>query len=384
VAEAWGDDAMPEAELDFQEFVSHWVSKRRAAGAEHSQNDDDSDDDDLQTRLFELANAPAVTYRCQGGQHITVRQYRTAKVHTGGIVWETAFLLALFLEQQQQQRRQQQQQKRQQAAASSSVGARHVLEVGAGCGLLGMVLAAAGCDVVLSEHPIALANLQSNVAACEPLAERARVVQLDWTKETHIQALVAAQRARGCPPCFDTIVGTDVVFSEQLVAPLLHTIHTLAHAKTTVWLCLQERCAASHKQLLASIPSYFGSCAQIRSPSEAVEEGCDEDVAAVIEALHGELECVLLKLTGRLEVNADMAGSQAGCSERQAPAMREDQPSRSTPTATETQAQEQAPVAARGATTKESKRNRDMDQADPRGDRAPRKKHKKSKKSKNN
>eukprot|EP01043_Picozoa_sp_COSAG02_P104459 COSAG02_NODE_40455_length_405_cov_1.009804_1_plen_134_part_11 len=134
---------MPEAELDFQEFVSQWVSKRRAVGAAHSQRDDDSDDDDLQTRLFELANAPAVTYRCQGGQHITVRQDRTAKVHTGGIVWETAFLLALFLEQQQQKNNKK---KQSQAAAPSVVGARHVLEVGAGCGLLGMVLAAAGCD----------------------------------------------------------------------------------------------------------------------------------------------------------------------------------------------------------------------------------------------
>lgn len=377
IANAWGDDAMPEAELDFQEFVSQWVSKRRAAGAAHSQRDADSDDDDLQTRLFELANAPAVTYRCQGGQHITVRQDRTAKVHTGGIVWETAFLLALFLEQRQKKSKK----KQSQAAAPSGVGARHVLEVGAGCGLLGMVLAAAGCDVLLTEHPIALANLQSNVAASTPLSQRARVMPLDWTEESHIHALVAAQRARGCPPCFDTIVGTDVVFSEQLVVPLLNTIHTLANAKTTVWLCLQERCAASHKLLLASIPSYFGSCTQIQKPSEAVEDGCDEGVAAVIEALHGELECVLLKLTGRLGPTAATIGSQARGSERPVSAVGVPQ---STPAAPETHGQEHASVAARGATTKQSKRNREMDQASARVGGAARKKHKKSKKSKKN
>ena len=128
---------MPEAVLDFHEFVSSWVSRRRAAGAAgHQHDDEDSDDDDLQTRLFELANAPAVTYRCRGGQCITVRQDREAKVHTGGIVWETAFLLALFLEQQQR--------------GSAGVGARHVLEVGAGCGLLGMVLDALGSVGVTS------------------------------------------------------------------------------------------------------------------------------------------------------------------------------------------------------------------------------------------
>ena len=275
-------------------------------------------------------------------------------------------MLALFLEQQQR--------------GSAGVGARHVLEVGAGCGLLGMVLAAAGCDVVLSEHPIALANLQSNVSACKPVSQRARVVQLDWTKQSHVQALVAAQRARDCPTCFDTIVGTDVVFSEHLVVPLLDTIHTLAGAKTTVWLCLQERCAAAHKLLLASIPGYFGHCAQIQSPAATVVKGCDEDVGAVIEALHGQLECVMLKLTGRLERTKDTSGAEAKCCEQVVSAPRQDDPPLSTPTAATTQCQPNAPVVERGK--KRRKRDRQRDQIQVHGDREARKKRKKSKKNK--
>ena len=374
---------MSEAVLDFQEFVSSWVSEQRS-GTAHRQQRDDSDDDDLQTRLFELANAPAVAYRCQGGQRITVRQDRTAKVHTGGIVWETAFLLALFLEQRQQRRRQQQQQQRQQQqqqqqqqpATPCNVGARHVLEVGAGCGLLGMVLAAAGCNVVLTEHPIALANLRCNVEACKISSQRARVAQLDWTKESHLQELIAAQNARGCPRCFDTIVGTDVVFSEHLVVPLLNTIHLLSDAKTTVWLCLQERCAAAHKLLMTSIPSYFRSCAQIQSPGAAVEEGCSEEVAAVIEALHGELECVLLKLTGRLDSKAATGAMPVACSGRPVTATRQDQPPQSTLATTETECQEHAAAPARGESAKRGPRDWQKDEAKVHGERVARKKHK--------
>lgn len=359
---------MTETALDFQEFVSSWVTRSAADTAPH-QADVGGDNDDLQTRLFELANAPAVTYRCQGGQRITVRQDREAQVHTGGIVWETAFLLALFLEQQQR------------AATPSSVRARHVLEVGAGCGLLGMVLAAAGCDVVLSEHPIALANLQCNVAACNRLSERTRVVQLDWTEKADVNALVAAQRARGCPPCFDTIVGTDVVFSEQLVVPLLQTIHALAGAETTVWLCLQERCAAAHKLLLASIPNYFRECTVIQSPAAAAGEDSAVKVAAVIEALHGQLECVLLKLTDRLQDNAETVASHERCSEQRVPAARRPGTPNTKHRAQETtQSQQSASVMARCAGKHRCKRDRQMDQTSASGDRAVRKKRKKSSK----
>ena len=219
----------------FQDFVVGWAAGR-AAGSGRSggaASDDEGDDEDLQTRLFELANAPAVTYRCRGGQRVTIRQDREAKVHTGGIVWETAFLLGLFLEHQPAFAP---------AARALEKKPHRVLEVGAGCGLLGVVLAAAGCDVVLTEHPIALPNLQHNVASCGAgVAERARVAQLNWCEAKDVRDVRDAQRARGCPATFDTIVGTDVVFSEQLVAPLLRSVHALAADHTTVWLCLQVR-----------------------------------------------------------------------------------------------------------------------------------------------
>lgn len=43
-------------------------------------------------------NADRVQYKCKGGALVDVKQDRTVKDCTGGIVWETAFLLATFLE----------------------------------------------------------------------------------------------------------------------------------------------------------------------------------------------------------------------------------------------------------------------------------------------
>jgi hypothetical protein len=52
-----------------------------------------------------------------------------------------------------------------------------------------------------------------------------RVAELDWGNEDHITAV---------EPPFDYVIGTDVVYSEQLLEPLLRTILALSGPKTTV------------------------------------------------------------------------------------------------------------------------------------------------------
>lgn len=51
--------------------------------------------------LFEMANSSCVSYRICGhpNRTIVVRQDTGCQEHTGGIVWETAYLLASYLEQ---------------------------------------------------------------------------------------------------------------------------------------------------------------------------------------------------------------------------------------------------------------------------------------------
>jgi predicted nicotinamide N-methyase len=246
------------------------------------------DDEALSLAFFELANVAHVGYRLQASQRrrrrsekddstvITVEQDTTAcGNHTGGIVWETSYLLLNYLSQKREK-----------------LG--RVLEVGAGCGLLGQVLAASGwCkQVVLTETKEVLVNLNSNLERNAPLflsagkkKKKHRSVisaqQLDWLayeKDT-IEDLKKAS--------FDTIVGTDVVFSPSLVEPLLSTLTFMASKVSVVYLCLQIRCEDSHKLLLEKAKSHGWKLNNI-SEELASTPGCAWGV---------QMECHLIQLT---------------------------------------------------------------------------------------
>ena len=89
-------------------------------------------------------------------------------------------------------------------------------------------------------------------------------------------------------PPFDVIVGTDVIFNQTLVEPLLRCMHRFSHAGTVVWLCLQERCADAHRELLDVAPRYF----QVTDESEKLgaTKGCESA---------GDLDVILLRLKPR-------------------------------------------------------------------------------------
>ena len=53
---------------------------------------------DAASVFFEMANSNSIEYRCSGGSLLKIKQDRNIKNCTGGIVWETAFLLGTFLE----------------------------------------------------------------------------------------------------------------------------------------------------------------------------------------------------------------------------------------------------------------------------------------------
>ena len=121
------------------------------------------------------------------------RRQDPAVVGTGGCVWETAYLLSLWAVRELLPM----------LAADSRV---RCLEVGAGCGLLGLTLAGIGAQVVLTETPDAMPNLRWNVEHNQPARRgSARAQTLHWGDDADIAAVV-----RHGP--FDVLVGTDVVY----------------------------------------------------------------------------------------------------------------------------------------------------------------------------
>jgi hypothetical protein len=114
-----------------------------------------SDVADPVEQYFDLANAPLVAYTCQEDKYsVRVKQNATIEDSTGGIVWESAYLVAAFVDANREQ-------------WLRTPETKSVLEVGAGCGLLGLTIAhitaGSGVEVVLTETPPVTDLLAENV-----------------------------------------------------------------------------------------------------------------------------------------------------------------------------------------------------------------------------
>ena len=165
--------------------------------------------------FFELANAPKFAF-----ENLVLAQDANAREHCGGIVWESAFCLAKYLRE------------RSVGLVRSSKRGKKALEVGCGCGLLGLVLARdfAFDEVVMTDQSRVLENVtrenvEMNRKEIGGAATALHVMALDWEVEEELKAV----SERGP---FDVVVGTDVLFSVHLVAPLLRVIErTLSDAR---------------------------------------------------------------------------------------------------------------------------------------------------------
>lgn len=127
-------------------------------------------------KLFELANRPKVAINVAGSS-LEVVQDRSTQEHSGGVVWETALFLLRYLE-------------RRVLPGLRAASKPRVVELGSGCGLLGLGLARLGCQVTLTDQLCALPNLQSNVEAA---GTTAKVQALSW--EIPVMWLLCAAKA---------------------------------------------------------------------------------------------------------------------------------------------------------------------------------------------
>ena len=125
---------------------------------QYFQKDEPPDENSLEERsaeaFYELANAPVVGFKIESskrGKEIRIHQDSECQTHTGGIVWETSYLLACYLEAKHKNKK-------------NSLG--KVLEVGSGCGMLGLILSASKLakNVVMTETTEVLPNLEENVS----------------------------------------------------------------------------------------------------------------------------------------------------------------------------------------------------------------------------
>ena len=280
-----------ESILYFQEFIHHSNQPSEKIIKEEPQSSSKLDTAEI---FFELANAPMVGYKI-GTNDIIIKQDNSCQSHTGGIVWETAYLLATYLCSKYQNNHNE---NKNIIDTHDKIILGKTLEVGSGCGMLGLILASSGlCSkVIMTETKDVMANLLQNVEyniTKDPtdanLRKKISVRQLRWDKHkkdmTYCQNEVKSDDLN--PYSFDTIVGTDVIFTPSLVKPLLKTLRKMSHKRTNIYLCVQIRCEDSHGLFMKKAKKYDLECSD-----------CTERLKDFPSCSFGlELDCKLLHLT---------------------------------------------------------------------------------------
>ncbi|KAL0460150.1 UNVERIFIED_CONTAM: protein N-lysine methyltransferase METTL21A [Sesamum latifolium] len=184
-------------------------------------------------------NTSAVLFEALGHQ-LQFSQDPNSK-HLGTTVWDASMVLVKFLEKNCRKGR----------FSPSKLKGKRVIELGAGCGVAGFGMALLGCDVVSTDQtevlPLLMRNVERNTSRILQTAPDAdsfgsiEVAELNWGDEDHIRAV---------EPPFDYIIGTDVVYAEHLLEPLLQTILALSGPRTTILLGYELRSTNVHDRMI--------------------------------------------------------------------------------------------------------------------------------------
>lgn len=125
------------------------------------------------------------------------------------------------------------------------------IELGAGCGLLGQVLALLGArEVVLTDLPELVDNLRSQVRRNVGDAKKVTVRELTWGK-TDVSSWEA----------FDAIIAGDVIYQMEQVPLLVQTLCELAKLHTgtgpAIYVTGEVRCPYTHEAFIKAASEHF-------------------------------------------------------------------------------------------------------------------------------
>ncbi|CAB4313231.1 unnamed protein product [Prunus armeniaca] len=159
--------------------------------------------------------------------------------HLGTTVWDASLVFVKFLEKNCRKGR----------FSPAKLKGKRVIELGAGCGVAGFGMALLGCDVVTTDQvevlPLLMRNVERNTSRITQMNSDSfgsiEAAELSWGDRDHIRAV---------GPPFDYIIGTDVVYKENLLEPLLQTIFALSGPKTTILIGYEIRSTSVHEQML--------------------------------------------------------------------------------------------------------------------------------------
>ncbi|ETW08061.1 hypothetical protein H310_02428 [Aphanomyces invadans] len=199
---------------------------------------------DAEADIWGRLSLPSFRYTISEPKHgipyITAIQDRSAclaekpiAASHGHLVWDAALVLADYMQQVH--------------AKATTLESCRAIELGAGIGLVGMVLAALGCmEVTLTDQPYCIPLLAKNVEANfgdTVSVVRPRVKALQWGQ------LVDDEMERK----MDLIVASDVLYNASVFPDLIHTLDALANPTTQIFLCYEPRIPTQEASFFAQL-----------------------------------------------------------------------------------------------------------------------------------
>ncbi|XP_076088300.1 protein N-lysine methyltransferase METTL21A-like [Mytilus galloprovincialis] len=131
------------------------------------------------------------------------------------VVWDAAIVLCEFIEKYKEEFKN-----------------KEVIELGAGSGIVGIVAALIGANVVITDreqvYPYLKRVLKDNLKDKDNVKYSVKI--LDWTRDLH-----------KFPQKYDIILGADVIYVEEVFDALLATLQHLSHDETKIYLSCKLR-----------------------------------------------------------------------------------------------------------------------------------------------
>jgi len=152
-------------------------------------------------------------------EHEDISEPGTGRAYTGSWVWSSSFVLGHWMA----------------SSTSLSLKGKRAVELGAGTGIPGLVAAAMGADVVLTDIQALIPGLQRNIDE-NGLRERAKAMALVW--------------GDGCSgldldPPVDFVLISDVWYDVDAMPDLCQTLRDLSDGDTKILMGCELRFVAS-------------------------------------------------------------------------------------------------------------------------------------------
>ncbi|XP_018417620.1 PREDICTED: protein-lysine methyltransferase METTL21B [Nanorana parkeri] len=147
------------------------------------------------------------------GHRLLITQHYGCHLGVAAPVWDAALNLCSYFEKQK-----------------VNFKGKNIIELGAGTGIVGILLSLLGGNVTLTDLPHTLPQIEKNASANVPNGHPLKVCALSWGLDQ-----------TKFPQDYDFVIGADIVYLKETYDHLLQTLQHLCCPRTTIFLSSKMR-----------------------------------------------------------------------------------------------------------------------------------------------